>query len=267
MQDYYQALGVSSHASQDEIRSAYRKLVVKYHPDRNPAPEAAKRIREINLAYDVLGDVDKRRKYDLSRTMSRNPEPASPPAPAHRDPAYRRRPYAPPPHRPPVVSEWMLRYRKYSYKLSWAAFVFCMLLLIDAIIPSRTVQEKVIRQTIDFSQRLPGGANHYWITIWTNYGSRLRFGSSSRESFEAGRIVGISRTRLLAIPRRVAASRQIVERVPATLLGNFIFMPILLLITSSMGVYFKRDVQLQTSLGVVNGFVLFLCLLFYLLFN
>lgn len=267
MQNYYQILGVSTHASQEEIRSAYRKLVVKYHPDRNPDPEAAERIREINLAYDVLGDADKRRKYDLARTMSRSQEPASPPAPAHRDPAYRRRAYAPPQNRQPVVSEWMRRYRKYSYKLSGVAFVFCLILVIDAVIPSRTVQEKVIRQTIDSRHRLPGGDSHYFITIWTNYGSRVRFGSSFPKSFDQDRIVSISRTRLLAIPRRVVSSEQIVERVPATLLGNFIFLPLVLLITSGIGVYFKGNVQLQTSLGVVNAFVLFLCLLFYLLFN
>jgi len=266
MIDYYQILGVSVHASREEIRSAYRKLVVKYHPDRNPDPKAAERIREINIAYDVLGDPARRRKYDLDRTTYRRPEPTTPPAPAHRDPAYRRRHYAPPPPSPPPVSIWMLRYRKYSYKVSWVAFAFCALLLIDYVIPPRTIQERVISQTIEGRHRRDG-KDHYLITILTNYGSRLNFVSSFRESFGEDRIVSVSRTRLLAIPRRVAASGQITERVPATLLGNFIFLPTVLLITSSMGVYFKDDVQLQTSLGVVNAFILFLCLLFYLLFN
>ena len=267
MQNYYQILGVSIHASREEIRDAYRKLVIKYHPDRNPNPEAAERIREINLAYDVLGDPGKRRKYDLASTTNWIPEPASPPPPAHRDPAYRRRAYAPPQNKQPVVSEWMLRYRKYSYKLSWVAFIFCLILVVDSVIPSRTVQEKVIQQTIDSRHRLPGGDDHYYITIWTNYGSRVSFGSSFPKNFDQDMIVSISRSRLLAIPRRVASSERIVERVPATLFGNFIFLPVVLLITSSLGVFFKGDVQLQTNLGVVNAFVLFLCLLFYLLFN
>lgn len=265
MQNYYQILGVSVHASREEIRGAYRKLAVKYHPDRNPDPKAAERIREINIAYDVLGDPDKRRKYDLAQAMYHNTGSSSPPAPAHRDPAYRRRTYAPPP-RPPVVSVWMLRYRKYTYKLSWVAFVFCLILVIDAVIPSRTVQERVIRQTVNSRHSLHG-VEHFFITILTNYGSRVSFVSSYPGSFEQDRIVSISRTRLLAIPRRVTSSEQITERVPATILGNFFFLPAILLVTSSLGVFFKGNVQLQTSLGVVNAFVLFLCLIFYLLFN
>lgn len=62
--DYYEILGLSSGASQEQIRRAYRTLAKKYHPDRNPSPEAAARMSEINDAYDVLSDPVKRRAYD-----------------------------------------------------------------------------------------------------------------------------------------------------------------------------------------------------------
>jgi molecular chaperone DnaJ len=63
--DFYNVLGVSRNASQDEIKRAYRKLARKYHPDVNPADKAAeRRFKEIQEAYDVIGDADKRKKYD-----------------------------------------------------------------------------------------------------------------------------------------------------------------------------------------------------------
>jgi len=63
--DFYRVLGVSRDASDDTIRKAYRKLVFQYHPDRNPGnAQAEPRIREINTAYEVIGDPDKRRSYD-----------------------------------------------------------------------------------------------------------------------------------------------------------------------------------------------------------
>ncbi len=63
--DYYRVLGVSREASDDEIKKAYRKLVFQHHPDRNPdSKDAEAKIREINTAYEIVGDAEKRRSYD-----------------------------------------------------------------------------------------------------------------------------------------------------------------------------------------------------------
>ncbi len=69
MKNYYDILGVSEKASQQTIRSAFRKLAFKHHPDTNPGHEsqAAARFKDINEAYAVLGDHNKRQQYDYAR--------------------------------------------------------------------------------------------------------------------------------------------------------------------------------------------------------
>lgn len=62
--DYYEVLGVPKTASKDEIKDAYRKLALQYHPDRNKAPEAEEKFKEISEAYAVLSDEEKRAQYD-----------------------------------------------------------------------------------------------------------------------------------------------------------------------------------------------------------
>ena len=63
--DYYETLGVSRDASQDEIRKAYRKLARKYHPDLNPGDKAAEeKFKSVSEANDILGDENKRKMYD-----------------------------------------------------------------------------------------------------------------------------------------------------------------------------------------------------------
>jgi len=62
--DYYEVLGVQKNAPQDEIKSQYRKLALKFHPDRNKSPDAAEHFKEISEAYAVLSDSEKRKIYD-----------------------------------------------------------------------------------------------------------------------------------------------------------------------------------------------------------
>jgi len=71
-QNHYQVLGVSENATHEQIRTAYKKLAMKFHPDKNKSPEAETKFKAINEAHEVLADADKRAEYDREL---RNPKP------------------------------------------------------------------------------------------------------------------------------------------------------------------------------------------------
>jgi len=83
--DYYASLGVDRSADEKQIRRAYRKLARRYHPDVSKEPEAESRFREINEAYEVLKDPDKRAKYDRFGARWRQAETTQGPRPEWQD--------------------------------------------------------------------------------------------------------------------------------------------------------------------------------------
>ena len=63
--DYYEVLGLKKGAGEDEIKKAFRKMAMKYHPDKNPGDRTAEeKFKEVNEAYSVLSDPEKKSKYD-----------------------------------------------------------------------------------------------------------------------------------------------------------------------------------------------------------
>ena len=62
--DYYKTLGITKAATDDEVKKAYRKLALRYHPDKNKAANAEEKFKEVAEAYEVLSDKSKREVYD-----------------------------------------------------------------------------------------------------------------------------------------------------------------------------------------------------------
>jgi len=67
--NYYEILELEENATQDDIKKAYRRLAIKWHPDKNSEPQAQEKFKEIAEAYEVLNDPDKRRRYDLQESQ------------------------------------------------------------------------------------------------------------------------------------------------------------------------------------------------------
>ena len=70
MKDYYAILSVATNATAADIKNAYRRKASVFHPDKNPAPDAAAKFREIQQAYDTLAEPAKRHDYDENRRRS-----------------------------------------------------------------------------------------------------------------------------------------------------------------------------------------------------
>lgn len=70
MKDYYGLLGLTADATPDRIKAAYRRQAALFHPDRNPAPDAAERFRAVQEAYELLTDPERRKAYDDTRRGS-----------------------------------------------------------------------------------------------------------------------------------------------------------------------------------------------------
>jgi len=112
VRDPYEILQVSPSAEIEVIEAAYRRLARKYHPDTNPSPDATSKMKDLNWAYEVLGDTVSRRRYDLER---RTPpaQPQTPPpqyAPAQRPRGSPPVTSHPPPPSPPVGRSFLQKH-------------------------------------------------------------------------------------------------------------------------------------------------------------
>src|SRR5688572_5783740 len=183
--DYYQTLGVTYTASHDEIKRAYRRLAVLYHPDKNHDPAAENIFKKINEAYDVLGDPAKKSVYDLRLQAPFTDVPFEP-RPRHRDPAYHT-------SRPKVrrksererLVDLMQEYMPMAVRVIQFCFGFSLLILIDYVLPKRVTHEKIIETNVRRTY-----TRNYATTWWvmkTNEGHTIDIAYAFSDHFATGR--------------------------------------------------------------------------------
>ena len=265
MKDYYTVLGVSKQATAQEIRRAYRKLAMQYHPDKNPDPAAREKITAINEAYDVLGDPEKRRAYDMRMTYGwQETVQPTPPSPAHRDPRYRgRRP--PSSYKPSSQSdqyELMKQYLPVFIKSCYAGVLLTVLLGIDRVLPFRVQQDEVAGIQAVVSLRSHG---YMYDILITSKGRKVVVYNLKAREFTRGQRVEIYSTFLMAIPMHMADLHETTIIPLGYIYRGVVFFPVILLLTSLGGLIFRRHVHFSFSLSIVSAILVILNL--YIIFR
>jgi len=262
MKDYYQILQVHRGANSNEIKRAYRRLAIQYHPDKNPDVSAEHLFKEINEAYEVLGDPGKKISYDLRENIPYQ-EVVVPDARPHRDPAYRQR-------RPPVKNykserqrlfEAMTPWLPIAEKVSYFAFIVTLFLAVDYFLPSERRFETIVRvDAVTYSRATE------WLVIATEAGDQFELPMSSARYFHEGDPITIESSRLLKLPIYIEGETQTV-RIMKSIYGSFSFVPIALLLSSGYGILNRKRVDSMFSAGLVTFLVLIVTTIIYLLIN
>lgn len=251
MKDYYAILKIRRFASSAEVRRAYRVLVQKYHPDVNPDPSAATIIREVNEAYEMLGDEQKKREYDdrLVTPVQQTIQPQRQSQP-YRDPRYRN-PFKPSVKKDSQQLELMKQYIHLAVNVSWAGCALCLFLSLDILLPSK-VELDTIRSL--FSHASGRASTNGFVT---ETGRTIKVSDDDVFKLGRGMSIEITKTRITSITTSLYLPEK-QHRITslATLYRNYVFIPILLLITSVLGLLIKEQIEMKFNLGIVSFLLL-----------
>jgi len=250
-------LSLNIYASDTEIKQSYRRLALQFHPDKNPTLEAEAIFKEVNEAYEVLGDPLRKVIYDQMLRGVPMEEQVQEPVRTHRDPRYRPKPTnvpRRPTHREEILG-MMATNLRYALLISRLTLLFSVVLITDySLPPVKTITEVLTENP-------------------TNRGSsfklELRDGKTVSVSREGARNlrratkIGIHRSAWFSIPLTLEdEATHYRTDVQLSIYGNFIFWPILLLLTSLVGTFYWKGVEFRFNVGVVNLILLLLTLIF-----
>lgn len=256
MKNYYFILEVSIYASASEIKRSYRKLALQYHPDKNASPQAESIFKEINEAYEVLSDPAQKQAYDqLLRGGGPVVEVPEEERTYHRDPRYR--PKQPgtvrPSHRQEIFA-MMAQNLNRAILISRISLAFVVVLIIDFSLPATIEETKVLGgdQTSSSSLRL-----------------ELTSGKSVSVSMDEAKKLfkrdpySLHKSTLFHVPFSLENMRTH-QRIPVELsiYGNFIFWPIILLLTSIAGSFYWKGVEFRFNVAIVNVILVILTIVF-----
>lgn len=253
MRDYYEILGVRPEATDAEIKKTFRRLAVAYHPDKNGSREAEEKFKEVNAAYEVLGDPIRRAQYDQLISSVNEQVESSP----HRDPAYRRRKVYQT-YREEVQSSDQLM-AEYLPKFRWACWVslvVCVFVAIDYVLPFEHLQEDILEINRMYRTGRGGGMIYDHDELITRKGTKIKLYDDKLFHFKEVRQVNIDKSALFG--KVVLASTPGGEyrvRV-ASIYSNLSFIPFLLFVTSLLGVVIRKNVEFPFNLSIVSSLLL-----------
>jgi curved DNA-binding protein CbpA len=250
VKDYYAILGVSPSASASEIKRAFRRLAIRYHPDKNPAEEVRSLFHDINEAYDVLGDAEKRVTYDNRRA---NPfaDILTEPAPSHRDPAYRRKAYQPPKKREPPASYVLMRDNlKHVMWISRVGLLVSTLFFVDYFLPylhyDETVDEiavVMVRNRVSYH------------LVQTTSGREIKLYDYAATHFSSGSLIRLRVTPVYGSVITISNAAGTYREWVAYMYSSLIFFPILLFLNSLLAFIYRKKVEFCFNLNI-TAFVL-----------
>ena len=237
MKDYYAIMKVERKATDAEIKKAFRKLATQYHPDKNPSKEAEAIFKEINEAYEILGDPASRIEYDqrLSNPGFYSYQSARPQRPVYRGPSER-----------VMLQNSMLRY---SRLLFYFGCLWCSVLVVDYMMPEVVLKGKVTR---DMSRTRKYSVHQPSKLLTTDMGHGFDVTASEMKFFPTGTDIHIYRSPLLsAIIRVENYNGTYVINNLGSIYRNFSFAPIILFLGCMIGLVIRKGVEFHVNLGIV----------------
>ena len=258
MKDYYENLRISPSASSLEIKRAYRRLAVQYHPDKNHDPSAEALFKEINEAYDVLSDPAKKSNYDwrVQNPFSNIVVETPPPTPAHRDPAYRRR-TRPAGYKSETqqLRELIQEYLPHALWICRIGLVVSCLFALDYVLPYRSKTEKVVDRVAVRNHR--GGFQYY--KLITESGRRIKtYGPRA----EVNQTMDYELTLVYSTVMSISVDGT--KYALGYIYRGLILFPAGVFIFSVLGIYFRKSTEFAFNAAVVTGIlmIIFLFLVF-----
>lgn len=263
MKNYYTILGISTTASEADIKSAFRSLAMQYHPDRNRDPHAESTFKEINEAYEVLSDPQKRTQYDFLLQQYVH-EPLVIRTVRHRDPAYRATRSSTTMRSHYTKAELMVRYLPYFHWLCWVGLTFSCAFGLDFLLPHSTATEKVdhsYKTETSHRNRVSGRKSQSTATYvhFTESGKKFK---STDTYIPAGTVVTLDHTRLFSTVIKVKFDNQ--QMFTGYVYRELSFFPIILLLAAVLGIVFKNRVEMALNASLICGIFLCICLFFLL---
>lgn len=258
MKDYYEVLGVGRDASALQIKRAFRQLAIRFHPDRNREANAAEIFKEINEAYEVLGEPEKKISYDNRLRNGLEELFGQEPAVRHRDPAYRPKNYSGSRPVPASASiyDLMRRYLIFASIFNGMGFIIASIFFIDYMLPYQSHVEKV---TDVYRVSARRNSTAYFI-VKTASGKEVKLYAEDVGVASGAEKVIIETTPVFSTPMSVSTEDRSASARLAYLYRYLVFFPFGLWISSFVGLIMRNKTEVCFNTGVTSFLLLLITL-------